>query len=136
MNITHSVFMLYLSFMSMGVHAQTPVSYSYDASGNHVKREIVLAKSQLAPQEYSEVAADYAIKITTNEDGNAIHVESQELKDKNCLINVCTVNGEHVCTASLRDGMATIDMSSQKSGVYVMNISVDGTWHSWKIMKR
>ena len=128
--------MLYLSFMSMGVHAQTQVSYSYDASGNRVKREIVLAKSQSTPREYSEVAADYAIRIKASEDGNAVHVTSQELKDKDCQINVCTVNGKHVCTASLRDGMATIDMSSQKSGVYVMNISVDGTCHSWKIMKR
>ena len=136
MDITHCVFMLYFSFVSMGVHAQAPVSYSYDASGNRVKREIVLEKSQPVPQEYSEVAADYAIRITTSEGGNAVHVASQELKDNDCQINVCTVNGEHVCTASLRDGMATIDMSRQKSGVYVMNITVSGICHSWKIMKR
>ena len=89
MNITHGVFLLYLSFVSMGVHAQTPVSYSYDASGNRVKREIVLAKSQSAPREYSEVAADYAIKPRLQSMEERHHRDKRSAIRKNDCWQVC-----------------------------------------------
>lgn len=64
---------------SLGISAQTKISYSYDAAGNRVKREILMAKFQSQAKQsrasYSDMVADRQIKISPNPTKGNLRVE-------------------------------------------------------------
>ena len=124
------------------VISQNTITYAYDASGNRVKREIVLAtKSAVAstePEVFTDQIVDRKIKIYPNPTDGFLKLEIENTDGiKNCNIVISAMNtGKQVFKKKATLPVTEIDISNQPFGVYVMLIEIDGEYTSWKIMKK
>lgn len=134
---------LFLSIVMVGLlHSQNVVTYAYDAAGNRVKREIILAtKSAAANTEepfFMEEISQRTIKIYPNPTDGLLKVEIENTDGiKNCTIMISAMNtGKQVKKVKATLPVTDIDISNQPFGVYVMLIDIDGEYTSWKIIKK
>lgn len=132
--------LLFVSFISM--QAQNTIKYTYDAAGNRVKREIVLAtKSAIAPTEaevFTDQVAEREIKIYPNPTYGQLKVAFGNTEGiKKCTITISAMNtGKQIKKIKATFPETDIDISNQPFGIYIMLIDIDGEYTSWKIMKK
>lgn len=124
------------------VHAQEKMTFSYDAAGNRVSRVMVLAKSSAKSrqtaltQSYFDEVGGKQVKIYPNSSTGHVLVEILGIGDASVFLSVYNTSGMQVFSQSLEEERLDIDLSSQTSGIYVLNILVDGEKQSWKIVKK
>lgn len=117
-------------------NAQTPIGYSYDAAGNRVKREIVLSRNSRRSQRLTDITEAYILSVSPNPTQGLVHIESQDLHDKEFEITVYNAAGNQVCKATMSQGSADIDLSQKDNGIYLMTVIAKGIKRSWKIVKK
>ena len=130
-------------FCSLSAMAQNTVYYSYDASGNRVKREIVLNR-QNAPQPpgcspyYSDqLAADYSIKIHPSVSDGTIHVEVlSKVGSYEGTVTAYSLAGAKVQECKVENGNAYIQLGDSPKGVYILHVEINGKSTDWKIIKK
>jgi len=125
----------------VSIQAQNKVSYSYDAAGNRVSRTLVVANRSLLADEVpediiTEKFAEREIKIYSSIQGQ-ITVEISTLEEmKTGTITIYTVpNGNAVLTRRIQSTREDIDISNQRTGVYILLVDIDGEKTSYKLMK-
>lgn len=128
------------SFVLLG---QNKVSYAYDAVGNRVKREIVLAtKSMVLSDEdkstfFTEEVAKRDIKIYPNPTYGQLAVEISDIDGiKSGTITIITINGQQVLKKKIDTEYNDLDISSKQSGIYILIVEIDGKKTTWKIIKK
>ena len=126
---------------SLGHSAQTKISYSYDAAGNRVKREILMSKTQNQAKQtsasFSDMVADRQIKISPNNPtkGNLrIEVADGTAFEKG-EVEVYSLGGIKITSAPTYNKVAVVDISQSTNGIYILRVSIDGSSTSWKIIK-
>lgn len=134
--------LLFFCFVcSYALLGQNKISYAYDAAGNRVKREIVLApKSSVTTTQkfFTEAVAKRNIKIYPNPTDGQLSVEIDNLDGiKSGVITIYDfTNGKQILKKKIDAVRIDLDISNQRQGIYVMNINIDGEITTWKIMKK
>lgn len=138
--------MFYLVLLPVVSSAQDRIGYSYDASGNRIKREIVMqvpkamAKQQNFSsdnQSFSDMLHDHSIKIYPNPTKGALRICISELKgtDK-CSLEVYTTLGVQILVKKVETDNLDIDISNQPNGVYLLRITINERATTWRIVKQ
>lgn len=139
---------LLVLFMYVGAYSQT-VHYTYDANGNRISRTIVmrsvpkssvdttLAKTDPLAEVYEEVlSAKSAIKIYPNPVESDLNVRIEgDWALKSFPYTLCTYQGVVLQQGTLQGALA-IPMRDLASGLYLLQIRIDGTQEVWKIIKQ
>lgn len=138
--------LFYLAMLPDVSSAQGRIGYSYDGSGNRVKREIVMpvakamAKQQRFAsddQSFSDMVRDHSFKIYPNPTEGALRVCISGLKETDkCTLEVYTPQGIQILTEEVKTDNIGIDISNQPHGVYLLQITINEKSTTWKIVKR
>ena len=138
--------------LSATISAQT-VQFSYDASGNRISRDIVLAKSgdvtsadstdkELQEQYYVDLFSDVKVTISPNPNGGkftiSISSESGEMpKEKNPVkLMLFSLRGDVIYELNQFEAVNQLDISHQPNGTYFLIIVAGNERKSWKIVKQ
>ncbi len=118
--------------------------YSYDNSGNRVKREIDLTKSAVISNSNSsfekeelieEIAGDYTIKVFPNPTKGLLKVSISGLEGKMATVVVYTMTGKLVYNKTVGRALTEINLSGQPAGMYIMKVLVGQDTKEWKVIK-
>lgn len=121
------------------------VSYTYDAAGNRIKREIVMnrngAPTRSAQEEqevvYSEMLSKKQVRIYPNPTSGMLKVEVLNLGDvENCTIRIFNSAGVQITSTRTTSATASLDISNQPNGVYFLRIAIGKEESTWKIIKK
>jgi len=82
----------------------------------------------------SQMLQEHQVNISTDEEEINVRVSNMD-KDTRAEIAVFDVSGIQVAKTAIKEEETKIDMSGQKTGVYVARVTVDGKSTSWKIAK-
>lgn len=118
------------------------VSYSYDAAGNRVSKEIVLEqkrslkKGNSHENTVSETLSDKEIRIYPNPTKGILKLEISVLEENdNCEISIYSSSGQLLYTLRTNEQITDIDMTSFTSGAYFLHITINREQSIWKIIK-
>ena len=141
----HPYFFICLSAFLFSVEASgQKVTYTYDNAGNRIKREIVLSPQRIsAPHENAhenqsvfDMLADKDIKIYPNPTQGKLKVEITNYESSDSgSIYVYSMNGQTVTHSEISFYMTEIDISNSPKGIYLMQIRLNGTSTTWRIIK-
>ena len=127
------------------LYPQNTVSYGYDAAGNRTSRTITMSlKSAPAPESpeeppvvYSEMLSDIELKIYPNPTDGLLKVEIHNLPEEQTAgIRLYNLSGRLITSLRGVTGFATIDISEQPPGTYLMKIVAGEYQTEWKIIKK
>ena len=129
---------LILFFCTFAAHGDVVLTYSYDAAGNRICREIVLSRSIETPQEpITEKIAEKQIKIYPNPTHGLLKVEIDGWEQSdNCTMVVYNQGGVQVETVKVSSPITEMDLSRSSNGLYILLISINENNTSWKIIKK
>lgn len=141
-----SYLILSLASLPFVAKAQNSVSYSYDAAGNRVRRELVVpaprAKAMLQSLEmhgtsYSDVIDSHSVQIKQDDENEVLKVSVLGLKSSDkCTFGVYTASGVQALLSDVKSESVEIDISSLPSGIYMMRVAINETGKTWKIVKK
>jgi hypothetical protein len=127
------------------LHSQNKVSYGYDAAGNRISRTIVMpsAKSAPAPDKeeqpavHSEMLSDIQLKIYPNPTEGLLKVEIRNLPEgQKANIWLYDLSGRLISSFKDVSDYASINISGQPAGVYLLKIAAGEYRTEWKIIKK
>lgn len=134
------LFLFFIIAMPFPVLGQT-LSYSYDAMGNRIAREIVITRNA-APQRdtticFTEVLNERAIKIYPNPTKGMLKVniplqEGQESP----ILKLYSSSAQLVRSVKATSESTSLDISSQPNGLYLLHIIIGKEESTWKIIKK
>lgn len=139
------LFIIFFALMQLPSCAQYEISYTYDAAGNRIKRELLLGKSQTrAKREQGEYPNSYVdkldkqqITITPNPTRGKIRVLIDKYSsDDRYVISVYTIGGSQVFYSANVEATTDIDLSNHSNGVYILKIANANKSITWKIIKQ
>lgn len=142
----HPYFFICLSVFLFTV--ETPgqkITYTYDNSGNRIKREIVLSPQRTSASNedtterlpVSDMLADKDIKIYPNPTQGMLKVEITNYESSDSgSIHVYSMNGQTVTHSEISFYLTDIDISNSPNGIYLMQIQLNGTSTTWRIIKQ
>ena len=129
-------------FSAIGSYAQSPIAYSYDASGNRISRTGVSMNANRAKgiHQKNTHSTDHQTNINTlsyDETSNIINVglASNQLAEDTKL-SVFSIAGELVYSCEIHKGKNIVDTSSFPSGTYVAVIIAGQKKQSIKFAKK
>jgi hypothetical protein len=139
-----------LSFVT-NLSAQV-IIYQYDASGNRIKRNIVVTRSLQADTtlnktvDSTEIYGDNApedantalnVKVYPNPTYGIFEIEIEHLTEKQKpQLHIYTINGSLVKTVNRLQNRQSIDISDQPTGIYLLRITADDKVVTNKIIKQ
>ena len=128
------------SLLPLSAFAQT-LSYSYDAMGNRIAREIVISKSAAPKKDttsyVSEVLSERTVKIYPNPTKGQLKVnipiqEGQEAP----VLKIYSSSGQLIHTVKATSSTTSLDISSHPNGLYLLHIIIGKEESTWKIIKK
>lgn len=132
-----------LMFLSTMSEAQNTVTYSYDASGNRISRQITVSSVKERPGETSDISDVEAetledrVRITTDASSETVSVEISDLKaDEHGSVRLFTSAGALLQEVAIAGKVTTVSLNSYPSGMYILSVTVDDKQHGWKISIR
>lgn len=122
------------------------VSYYYDAAGNRTVREIQLSinkpyysksTNNQEPAPIEDKIENHEITIYPNPTKGNLVLKVGELTDEsNGSIEIFDLNGKQINESiEIKDEQTKVDLSKEPSGIYFMNLNIDGKNVVWKIIK-
>ena len=131
---------LLLVLLPFFAEAQTVISFSYDSSGNRIKREIVLESRSIGDEhikEFTETISAKQIKIYPNPTRGLLKVEIAGWEDSDkCRFLLHSVSGKLVSEGVFNDAVTEIEMTDCINGVYLLSVEINGENTVWKIIKK
>lgn len=142
-NISNSMRLNYLFLLialnTFSINAEK-ISYSYDSSGNRIKREIVLATKSMNQRSentrYSEMLSERHVNIYPNPTRGVLKLDitGKDNMDE-AIIQIFSVSGQQILSVIASDFPMELDISSQPDGIYILHIRIGSDESSWKIIK-
>lgn len=135
--------LLILLLASLCIQAQNQtkdkVTYGYDAAGNRIKREIVVNTTKSAvesPSVFTEEFAERIIKIYPNPTQGFLKVELSDFdKAKTVTLHLLNMSGQSILKTKMATNPTDLDISNRPSGIYILQIIIDGKISTWRIIK-
>ncbi len=135
MNASKLFFSLLLFLFTTCILSQ-PIQYTYDHSGNRVKKEIDINPGQLRKKVIYEDQVGLAeLKIYPNPTTKLLFVELQEVSEQQTGLSVIDMNGRVIWESSQIKLLNQIDFSSYAKGKYVLRITNGEKISTWIIIK-
>ena len=132
-----------LLFSSLAVKAQSKIGYSYDSSGNRVERTIVLEtvkKAKASPEierSFTDNIDERNVKIYPNPTQGQLRIDISRLGNGDkCTLSLYTISGDLIFKDSNAGTTNCIDISNQKTGLYLLKITINENTSTWKIIKQ
>ena len=137
------VVLLVFLLSTLGMKAQDKISFAYDAAGNRVSRVLVLdsskarsASASQASSSFSDMVGNYAVQILPNSSTGHVVVEMIGKGDAVAVLSVYNVSGMQVYHCDMKGERMDVDLSTNPSGIYILNIEIEKEKSSWKIVKK
>ena len=127
-----------LFLLPLFVSSQTIVNYTYDAMGNRIKREIVMSRSiKNTDNSLTETLLEKSISIYPNptEGLLKINISGWETTDK-CNFKVYSLKGSLIQEITVVSSITEINLGNEPDGIYLLNIELNESKSSWKIIKK
>ena len=132
---------IFMFFLSVPLFSQT-LSYSYDAVGNRVLREIILLRqSDIKSKSRSEKPLEEelsgkTIKIYPNPTKGELKIEVVDWDEK-CFgdVYIYSANGVLVRQNNLSDNIQIMNISNEPSGLYILKIDMNNNISTWRVVK-
>lgn len=123
--------------ISITIQSQT-ITYSYDACGNRISREIILSRSiETSEKSFEEKLSENTIIIYPNPTEGILKIEIKERgQTGNQSITVYDSNGGLIRNTAITSSITEIDLSNCANGIYVLIISYNNETSTWKILKK
>lgn len=136
------IFILLLLAINCNLSAKT-IYYTYDEAGNRISRYVELDKVTF-PIEPKR-------GLVTHEMLNGLHVNIYPNPTEGLLkleiigfdehrdyghISIFDMSGKIVTDSDIKTMSTTIDITSEPNGVYLLNISLNTSSNTWKIIKK
>lgn len=124
--------------------AQSRIAYAYDASGNRVKREIIMqlpkAKQQTFETEgqvFSDMLQEHDVKIYPNPTDGILKVSISGIKNTDkCSLAIYTLRGDRIMLDERQQYNFDVNISNQPAGTYLLRITINNQSTTWKIIKK
>lgn len=124
----------------MPASAQT-LTYSYDAMGNRVAREIVL--SRRAPSKadsttyLTETIGKRTIRIFPNPTKGKVKVEiAGTIEPDACKFMLYSASGQLISSVRAQSSTSFLDLTSQPNGIYLLHILIGNEVSTYKLIKK
>lgn len=124
-------------------NAQSKMSFAYDAAGNRVSRSLLLStydakasSKSIQSSSYSDMVGDKQIQIYPNSTTGHVLVEMFGKGDAAVSLSVYNVSGMQVFSQKMQEDRVDVDLSTNPSGIYVLNVEMEGEKVCWKIVKK
>ena len=141
-SIARLLFMLLpLSAGCVTLHAQTSITYQYDAAGNCIHRLSGTQQGQQAAQRpqsglLRNRMRRWNVQISPNPTSGPLRVGILGLtSDDRCTIALHTPSGAQLLSLEAFSETANLDLSAFANGFYIMVVSVNDEKTFWKIIK-
>ncbi len=135
--------LLALLLTPMSAMAQNTVTFSYDAGGNRVSRQITVSSVKERPGETTDIGAveeeplEDRVRITTDAGSETVSVEISDLKaDERSSVRLFTAAGALLKEVDIAGEATSVSLSPYPSGVYILSVNLSGKQHGWKISVR
>ena len=137
------IFILLLS-TATGMSAQSVgVGYTHDNAGNRTARGITINPAPPQPEELeqaitglADLVAEKAIVIHPNPTRGILSVEIRDYTDQlNAEFRLTDMSGRTITSRKANSGYETFDLSRQATGIYLLQIRINGETVVWKIIK-
>ncbi|KAF5048131.1 hypothetical protein DSECCO2_453290 [anaerobic digester metagenome] len=113
--------------------------FSYDASGNRTERIISLdrsSSSNLSNSELTNPVEFNGIKIYPNPTKGLLKIEIEGYELGTIFhIDVFDIKGAIITSIKTSDTITEINLSDQKTGIYILSIATNKKTYKWKIIK-
>lgn len=132
-----TVLMLATAFAASAI----TIRYTYDNAGNRTKRAVVTASPYpwlAAPQNgISTMLGDKNIRIYPNPTEGPIKIEINGLIDSDIAeAHIYTMTGVIISKKKFDCDIMEFDISAQSSGMYLLDICINGECSTWKIIRK
>ena len=145
------------AFLGIGAYSQQDVmrrEYEYDAAGNRTVRKVFELKSPSSQKSMNEEesesgtdaaekpffvdnAGDVELKIFPNPTTSIVYIAIESAEEIHAgSIQVYNATGNLLGTQTIGSLNASIDLSAYPTGVYLVNITINGKETKWKIVKQ
>ena len=136
--------LFYLALLPVVSSAQDRIEYSYDASANRIKREIIMqppkAKQQTFETEgqvFSDMLQEHDVKIYPNPTDGIMKVRISGIKNTDkCSLAIYTMRGDRVMLDERQQYNFDVNISNQPAGTYLLRITINNQSTTWKIIKK
>ncbi len=119
------------------------ITFAYDASGNRIKRELVITQKNIAPGNHAEVNENFYDSIgeksvTLTSDGSGIVQISINNFNRDDIghVSVYSLSGINIMDMGITESHISIDLSSSPKGVYILSVTINESQTTWKIRKK
>lgn len=135
------LFIILMLGCMVSAYTQNKIKYTYDESGNRIKKEIVLSSTRSLLSEddeqeaYTEEIQSHQITIYPNPTKGLLNVKIAGLDKINGQISIYNMGGKLINQSDLSSSNQTFDLSDQPNGIYIMQIKLEDKVSSWKIIK-
>lgn len=145
-----NVFLLMMLLVHACCLAQA-VSYSYDAAGNRVRREMVVGSSpNMRPSQggaspltnqpvgnyfTDQLSDDYKLKLTPQSDGTVRIEATCKTGSPKGSYGIYNANGVRLLSGNIKEGLTIVSLAGHPTGVYILIVDIDGNKTSWKVTK-
>ncbi len=129
-----------LMFAAIGLNADNALTYSYDAAGNRVLREIRIETPRQGQQRsrggerLDDRVAGINISFSPNPTKGMLHVEIQAGSPSVESVSLFSMSGTLLQTAKGETSM-DFDLSDTPSGIYLLVVQINGERTSYKVIK-
>ena len=136
--------LFYLALLPVVSSAQDRIGYSYDASGNRIKREIIMQPSKAKQQTFetegqvfSDMLQEHDVKIYPNPTDGILKVSISGIKNTDkCSLAIYTMRGDRVMLDERQQYNFDVNISNQPAGTYLLRITINNQSTTWKIIKK
>lgn len=133
-----------LALLPVVSSAQDRIGYSYDASGNRIKREIIMQPSKAKQQTFeterqvfSDMLQEHDVKIYPNPTDGILKVRISGIKNTDkCSLAIYTMRGDRVILDERQQYNFDVNISNQPAGTYLLRITINNQSTTWKIIKK
>ena len=131
-------------FLLLALSGHTRITYTYDASGNRITRrqEIIIRQKTPASQERTmkkdstpSGTDNPLVKIQAHVKDNTITIHILNTDDfSNAKAQLYSTDGVPARTVALTSALTTMDVSTVRNGIYILNITAGDATSQWKII--
>lgn len=117
------------------------ITYSYDATGNRILRQMETRGAQTPPRKNVEKQntghISPSVSISPNPTNGPLNICFSQWKDSNeCHVSLGNMAGQVLIDQSINSIMTTIDLSSYSVGYYLLQIELNGEKETYKIIRK
>ncbi|MFV0397993.1 MAG: T9SS type A sorting domain-containing protein, partial [Bacteroidales bacterium] len=134
------IFNLFI-IISVCIHSQSSINFSYDAAGNRINRSIVVTRaseqSKLQELPLKNDFEETRVTIYPNPTKGIISISIQGGNEefKNSSLALYSISGALITSNRISDRTVTIDIRGENKGMYILKLILDGQISEWKVIK-